>query len=152
MLSGRIDQKLFAALGRAQSLRLIADYTGTPLDAKTAAETVVRADAFVSTVEKAFALNESSNTNNLENDGPNPQDKISEPSLATEQSETDYTRLKPVSLEEIRRQARENWLQLRQQKSEPSRKIKFIQSTTISMSSAVSSKYYGGPFLAYEAH
>jgi uncharacterized protein (UPF0332 family) len=37
VLSGRIDQKLFAALGRAESLRLIADYTGTPLDAKTAA-------------------------------------------------------------------------------------------------------------------
>jgi uncharacterized protein (UPF0332 family) len=45
VLSGRIDQKLFAALGRAESLRLTADYTGTPLDAKTAAETVVRAEA-----------------------------------------------------------------------------------------------------------
>ena len=115
VLSGRIDQKLFAALGRAESLRLIADYTGTPLAAKTAAETVVRAEAFVSAVEKAFALNESSVTNDLENDGPNPQNKVSEPRLATEQSETDYSRLKPVSLEEIRRQARENWLQLRQQ-------------------------------------
>jgi len=113
VLSGRIDQKLFAALGRAESLRLIADYTGTPLDAKTAAETVVRAEAFVSTVEKAFALTESSIANNLEKGSPNPQDKISEPDLAMEQSETDYVRSKPVSLEEIRRQARENWLQLR---------------------------------------
>jgi len=113
VLSGRIDQKLFAALGRAESLRLIADYTGTPLDARTAADTVVRAEAFASTVEKAFALNESSVTNNLENDGGNPQDKISEPDLAMGQSETDYVRLKPVSLEEMRRQARENWLRLR---------------------------------------
>jgi uncharacterized protein (UPF0332 family) len=72
VLSGRIDQKLFAALGRAESLRLIADYTGTPLDTKTAADTVVRAETFVSTVEKAFALNESSSTSNLENDSPNP--------------------------------------------------------------------------------
>ena len=32
-----------------------------------------------------------------------------------EQSESDYGRVKPVSLEEIRRQARENWLQYRQQ-------------------------------------
>ena len=112
VLSGRIDQTLFAGLGRAESLRLIADYTGTPLDAKTAAETVVRAEAFVSTVEKAFALNESP-ANNLENDSPNPQDKISEPDLAKGQSETDYERLKPVSIEEIQRQARENWLQLR---------------------------------------
>jgi uncharacterized protein (UPF0332 family) len=30
VLTGRIDQKLFAALGRAESLRLIADYTETP--------------------------------------------------------------------------------------------------------------------------
>jgi uncharacterized protein (UPF0332 family) len=113
VLSGRIDQKLFAALGRTESLRLIADYTGTPLSPKTAAETVVRAEAFVGAVEKAFALNESSIANNLENDSPNPQDKISEPDLPIEQSETDYVRLKPISLEEIRRQARENWLQLR---------------------------------------
>jgi uncharacterized protein len=116
VLSGRIDQALFAALGRAESLRLIADYTGTPLDAKTAAETVVRAEAFVSTVEKAFALSESSITSSPENDSPNPQNKISEPGLAIEQPGMDYARLKPVSLEEIRRQARENWLQLRQQK------------------------------------
>ena len=83
---------------------------------KTAAETVVRAEAFVSTVEKAFALSESSITSSLKNDSPNPQNKISESDLAIEQPETDYARLKLVSLEEIRRQARENWLQLRQQK------------------------------------
>jgi uncharacterized protein (UPF0332 family) len=118
VLSGRIDQKLFAALGRTESLRLIADYTGTPLAPKTAAETVVRAEAFVVAVEKAFALNESSITNDLESDGPNPQNKISEPDLAMEKSETDYVRLKPVSLEEIRRQARENWLQLRRRNLE----------------------------------
>lgn len=75
------------------------------------------------TVEKAFALNESSITNDLENDGPNPKDKISEPDLAMEQSETDYVRLKPVSLEEIRRQARENWLQLRRRNIEAAKGI-----------------------------
>jgi len=123
VLSGRIDQKLFAALGRAESLRLIADYTGTPLDAKTAAETVVRAEAFVSTVERAFSLNESPIANNLENDNPNPNDKVSEPDLAMEKSETDYVRLKPVSLEEIRRQARENWLQLRQRNIEAAKGV-----------------------------
>ena len=70
VLSGRIDQKLFGALGRAESLRLIADYTGTPLDAKTAADTVSRAETFVNTVEKAFALSESSITSSLKNDSP----------------------------------------------------------------------------------
>jgi hypothetical protein len=63
-------------------------------------------------------------------------------------------------LEEIRRQARENWLQSRQQmvggakKRGPATpkmltkapgKIKVIQSTTILMSSAVPSKSYGDP-------
>lgn len=113
--SGRIDRKLSATFGRTESLRLMADYTGTALDTKTAADTVERAHAFVSAVEKAFALSESSIANSLEHDSSNPQDKISEPSPATDQSETDYARLKPGSLEEIQRQARENWLQWRQQ-------------------------------------
>jgi uncharacterized protein (UPF0332 family) len=113
--SGRIDQKLSGALGRTESLRLMADYTGTALDAKTAADTVARAEAFVSAVEKAFSLNESAITNDLQDKGPDQEDKISEPGLASEQSESEYARLNPVSLEEIRRQARENWKQLRQQ-------------------------------------
>ena len=111
--SGRIDQKLSGALGRTESLRLMADYTGTALDAKTAADTVTRAEAFVSAVEKAFSLNESATTNDLQEKGPDQEHKISEPGLATEQSESEYARIKPGSLEEIRRQARENWLQLR---------------------------------------
>jgi len=113
--SGRIEQKLSAALGRTESLRLMADYTGTALDAKTAADTVTRAEAFVSAVTKAFALDELSHTNSLEDDRPNQEHKISEPGLAREQFDTDYKRLKPVSPEEIRREARENWLKLRQQ-------------------------------------
>lgn len=113
--SGRIDQKLSGALGRTESLRLMADYTGTALDAKTAADTVARAEAFVSAVEKAFSLNESAIANDLQGEGPDQEHKISEPSVAMEQSESDYARVKPVSLEEIRRQARENWLQYRQQ-------------------------------------
>jgi uncharacterized protein (UPF0332 family) len=124
VLPGRIDQTLFAALGRAESLRLIADYTGTPLDAKTAAETVVRAEAFVSAVEKAFALNESSIASGVENDSPNPQDKISEPDLAIEKSDADCVPSKPASLEEIRRQARENWLQMRRRNIEAAKGIR----------------------------
>jgi len=113
--SGRIDQKLSGALGRTESLRLMADYTGTALDANTAADTVARAGAFVIAVDKAFALNESAVTNDLPNENPDPENKISEPSLSTEQTGSDYVPLKPASLEEIRRQARENWLKLRQQ-------------------------------------
>ena len=116
MQSGRIDQKLSGALGRTESLRLMADYTGTALDAKTAADTVARAETFVSAVEKAFSLNESAIANNLLDKGSDQEHKISEPSVAMEQSESDYARVNPVSLEEIRRQARENWLQYWQQR------------------------------------
>lgn len=114
--SGRIDQKLSGELGRAESLRLIADYTGKPLDAKTAADTVVRAEAFVSAVDKAFALYESALSDELQNTIPDQENKISEPGSVVDQSENHYSRLRPVSLEEIRRQARENWLQLRGKK------------------------------------
>lgn len=93
----------------------MADYTGTALDAKTAADTVARAEAFVSAVEKAFSLNESAIANDLQDEGPDQEHKISEPSVAMEQPESDYARVKPASPEEIRQQARENWLQYRQQ-------------------------------------
>lgn len=112
--SGPIDQKLSGALGRTESLRLMADYTGTALDAKTAADTVARAEAFVGAVEKAFVLDAPTVTDQRDN-SPDQEGKISEPSHSTESSESDYARLKPVSLEDIRRQARENWKQLRQQ-------------------------------------
>ena len=112
--SGRVDQKLSGALGRTESLRLMADYTGTALDAKTAADTVARAEAFVSAVEKAFSL-DSVITNDLKDRNSGQENKISEPSVAMEQSESHYGPVKPVSLEEMRRQARENWLQHRRQ-------------------------------------
>ncbi len=69
----------------------------------------------MSAVEKALSLDESAIANDLQGERPDPEHKISEPSVAMEQSESDYARVKPVSLEEIRRQARENWLQYRQQ-------------------------------------
>jgi hypothetical protein len=113
--SGRVDQKLAAALGRAESLRLLADYTGTAIDAKTAADTVARAEAFVDTVARVFALHEPSVKTELENDGPGHEGKVSEPAAFVERIETDYSQLQPFSLEETRRQARENWLRLRRQ-------------------------------------
>jgi uncharacterized protein (UPF0332 family) len=80
--SGIIEQKLSGALGRTESLRLMADYTGTPLDAKTAGHS-------------------------------NQPDGVSEPGDATREAH-DQT-LKPLSIAEMQRQARENWLKLRQE-------------------------------------
>jgi uncharacterized protein (UPF0332 family) len=47
---------LAGALSRTESLRFQADYTGTETDAKTAAESVKRAEIFVHTLERMFAL------------------------------------------------------------------------------------------------
>ena len=42
-------------------------------------------------------------------------DKVSEPAVAVTEIQRQSVKLEPISLEEMRRQARENWLQLRQQ-------------------------------------
>jgi hypothetical protein len=93
----------------------MADYTGTSLNPKTAADTVVRADAFVATVARVFALHEPSVEERLGSEGPSHEDKVSEPATTAERAATDHAHLQPFSLEEARRQARENWLRLRQQ-------------------------------------
>jgi citrate lyase synthetase len=41
--------------------------------------------------------------------------KVSEPTVAVTEIERKSAKLEPISLEQIRRQARENWLQLREQ-------------------------------------
>ena len=112
--SGRIDPGLAAGLGRAETLRLRADYSGTEFDPRDAAETVARAEAFVVGVARVFAL---------EDGNPDHEDKVSEPAAAVERRQTSSPHLQTFSLEEERRQARENWLRLRQQKIERSRDI-----------------------------
>jgi len=43
-------------LGRTETLRLKADYTGTEIDADTASLVLSEAETFVRTVEREFAL------------------------------------------------------------------------------------------------
>jgi len=74
------------------------------------------AEAFVAAVRREFVLHESATPRGLESNSPDRGDKISEPGDAEAQSESDYPRGQPFSLEEVRRHARENWLRLRQQK------------------------------------
>jgi uncharacterized protein (UPF0332 family) len=114
--SGRIDPELAAAFGRTEALRLQADYANTGMDQKTAADTLARAEIFVATVARVFALHEPSRTMGLEDGHPSDGDKVSEPGDSVERIETPYTHAQPLSLEEERRKARENWLRLRQQK------------------------------------
>jgi len=66
--SGQVDRELAGALSRTESLRFQADYTGTETDAKTAEESVKRADHFLHTLERMFALQASSQPAPLEED------------------------------------------------------------------------------------
>jgi len=112
--SERIDRELGAELSRTESHRIKADYTGIEIQPEIAAEAVATAELFVQAVERAFVLDESSLGVEYENDNPRPDDKVSEtvPSSTIGGKDGD---LQPISFEETRRQARENWLRLRQQ-------------------------------------
>jgi uncharacterized protein (UPF0332 family) len=103
--SGQIDPDLGAELSRAESLRIKADYTGVEIDPRTAAGAVEKADLFVQTVKRVFNLDE-----------PFPDhDKVSEPDVERERPGRRGIDVRSPWLEEERRQARENWLRLRQQ-------------------------------------
>ncbi len=56
VLTGQIDRDLAGALGRSQALCAQADDGGTELDVKAAADAVQRAESFVRTLERIFAL------------------------------------------------------------------------------------------------
>jgi uncharacterized protein (UPF0332 family) len=104
--SGQIDRELAADLSRAQSHRVKADYTGIEIDPKTASETVVKAEAFVQTVGRVFALDEAAlAAAEQEERKRGRDDTVFEPEANP----------RAPSPEETRRQARENWLRLRQQ-------------------------------------
>jgi hypothetical protein len=92
-------------LSRTESLRIKADYTGSEIELSEAKEVVQNAELFVQTVERVFSLDKPSLPKEYENPPSKDDDKVSEPAVAV--------KLESISLEEIRRQARENWLQLR---------------------------------------
>jgi len=114
--SGEIDRQLATQLSRTESLRIKADYTGTEIELVEATEVVQKAELFVQTVERVFGLDGSSSATDYQSPAPKDGDKVSEPSVAASEIEGKGAKLEPISLEEIRRQARENWLLLRQQK------------------------------------
>jgi hypothetical protein len=93
-----------------------ADHTRTEIELTEATEVVQNAELFVQTVERVFSLGESSLEKEYENPTSKGDDKVSEPVVAASEIERKGVKLEPISLKEIRRQARENWLQLRQQK------------------------------------
>lgn len=112
--TGQIDRQLATQLSRTESLRIKADYTGTEIELSEAKEVVQNAELFVQTVERVFSLDKPSLPKEYENPASKDDDKVSEPTVAVTEIQRERVKLEPISLEEIRRQARENWLQLRQ--------------------------------------
>jgi uncharacterized protein (UPF0332 family) len=112
--SGLIDRQLATELSRTESLRIKADYTDLEVEPKAATEVVEKAELFVKAVERVFSLDESSLGEEYENHDPDHDDKISEPVVGVSKIERKDVHVQPISLEEIRREARENWLRLRQ--------------------------------------
>jgi hypothetical protein len=105
-------------LSRTESLRIKADYTDVEIESKTATEVVEKAELFAQAVERAFGLNESSVETKYENRGSDHDDhddKVSETAIAFSNPQRADPHLEPISLEEIRRVARENWLRKRQE-------------------------------------
>jgi hypothetical protein len=104
-------------LSRTESLRIKADYTDLEIEPKIASEVVEKAELFVQTVARVFCLDESSLATEYKSDNSNHDDKVSETGDVSKIEKTG-ARLQPISLEEIRREARENWLRSRQLKIE----------------------------------
>jgi uncharacterized protein (UPF0332 family) len=117
VLTGKIDAELASTLSRAESLRLMADYTATEIDASAATKLVEQAEKYVRTVEHVFDLQQSAG---LEIPGPREvQDDHSrdEEGLATDSASTDSTGTVD-EMEEARRRGREEWLKLQKQQLE----------------------------------
>jgi len=110
--SERFDVQLATQLSRAESLRMIADYAGTEIDVTEATSTVQVAEIFLRTLEREFGLDEASVANEYAKPASKGHDGVSEPTRVP-------LRLDPIDpnhLEELRRQARENWRQLQLQR------------------------------------
>jgi uncharacterized protein (UPF0332 family) len=110
--SGLIEPQLANELSRAESLRIKADYTAEETDPQIATDAVEKAKHFVQAVQRAYALDEPSLDSTYDNDAPKPDDKVS-----------DAAESQALSPEEVRRQARENWLRLRQRAISGEREI-----------------------------
>lgn len=64
VLTGKIDAELASALSRAESLRLMADYTATEIDANAATKLVEQAESYVRAVGRVFRPAEISGARN----------------------------------------------------------------------------------------
>ena len=114
--TGKLDKEIAADMSRIESHRIRADYTGFEIEPNVAAEAVAKAEVFVRTVERVFNLGDASLDAEYQNHTPSNDDQVSE-TVGDSKIENRDAQIEPA-LEDIRRQARENWLRLRRQKIE----------------------------------
>ncbi|MBW4053400.1 MAG: HEPN domain-containing protein [Proteobacteria bacterium] len=112
VLTGKVDAELASALSRAESLRLMADYTATEIDAHAATKLVEQAENYVRTVERVFGLQQSAG---VETVGPG---EIQGEHSRDEQGAATGNLTGTDEMEEARRKGREEWLKLQKQKLE----------------------------------
>jgi len=110
VLTGRIDPDLASALSRAESLRLMADYTATEIDADAATKLVEQAETYLHTVKRVFDLQQSAGL-----EAAAPGEIEDNHSRDEQRSETGGVE---DEMEDARRRGREEWLKLQKQKLE----------------------------------
>lgn len=113
VLTGRIDPELASALSRAESLRLMADYTATEIDANAATKLVEQAENYVRTVERVFDLQQSAGFEPL-----SPAEVRQDSESPSDQGSMTGNIGKVDEMEEARRRGREEWQKLQKQKLE----------------------------------
>jgi uncharacterized protein (UPF0332 family) len=111
VLNGKIDAELASALSRAESLRLMADYTATEIDPDAATKLVEQAENYVRTVERAFDLQQSAGLKTIASEIQDGRSRDEQGSATGNFSDVDQ-------VEEARRTGREDWLKLQKQKWE----------------------------------
>ena len=156
--SGQIDRELATQLSRTESLRIKADYTGTEIELNEAKEVVQNAELFVQTVERVFGLDKPSLAKEYENPISKDDDKVSEPTVASEIGKTGANFIRGDSPSGARKlvavaaasgqRSKKRGRLIPKMLTEAPGRIKATQVTTILMSSTVSSQSYGDPFPA----
>lgn len=139
VLNGKVDAELASALSRAESMRLLADYTATEIDGNAATKLVEQAENYVRTVERVFDLQQSAEVKTVvpvevgDNHSRDEQQAeagdfsdVDEMEEARKKGREEWLKLQKEklesgapTLEERRAKAREDWLNLQRQKNQP---------------------------------
>jgi uncharacterized protein (UPF0332 family) len=105
----KLDPDLGRALSKTESLRLRADYMGVSVDQPTAEGAVARAEAFVRTVVREFGLEGSAAQADLNHDASKNVNEEKRSSSVRDPAAEASATFRPLSLEETKRKAAENW-------------------------------------------